>query len=265
MIAVDMDGTFLNDKKEYNHSYFKSLFNRMQKQGLEFVVASGNQYYQLTKFFEPIKDRITFVSQNGGNIYLNNKPFYHSKIERDVQKLTLKILQSFNCPLTIACGFQSAYVPSNVADQEFRTASFYFPKIKKVSSLENLKDDVIMYSLNFPNTNLDEVISKLQAELGDKLKVVATGGNGIDLLIPKIHKASGIKMVQQQLNISNDEVAAFGDSGNDIEMLSHAKYSFAMENGMEEVKKVASEVIGNNNEDSVLKTIDRILKENEES
>jgi predicted HAD superfamily phosphohydrolase YqeG len=50
VIVTDMDGTFLNDAKQYDRSRFLAQFAQLQQQGIEFVVASGNQYYQLISF-----------------------------------------------------------------------------------------------------------------------------------------------------------------------------------------------------------------------
>ncbi|MBN0350481.1 HAD hydrolase family protein, partial [Pseudomonas aeruginosa] len=47
LIAVDMDGTFLSDAKTYNRPRFLAQYQRMREQNIRFVVASGNQYYQL--------------------------------------------------------------------------------------------------------------------------------------------------------------------------------------------------------------------------
>ena len=49
-IAVDMDGSFLSDAKTYNRARFLAQYARMKAQGIRFVVASGNQYYQLISF-----------------------------------------------------------------------------------------------------------------------------------------------------------------------------------------------------------------------
>lgn len=50
LIAVDMDGTFLSDQKSYNRERFMAQYQQMKAQGIRFVVASGNQYYQLISF-----------------------------------------------------------------------------------------------------------------------------------------------------------------------------------------------------------------------
>ena len=51
LIAVDMDGIFLSDQKTYNRERFMAQYRQMKEQGIRFVVASGNQYYQLISFF----------------------------------------------------------------------------------------------------------------------------------------------------------------------------------------------------------------------
>ena len=46
LLATDMDGTFLRDDKSYSEE-FNDLYNQMLKQGIQFVIASGNQYEAL--------------------------------------------------------------------------------------------------------------------------------------------------------------------------------------------------------------------------
>mgnify|MGYP001008010433 CR=1 FL=1 len=56
LLATDMDGTFLRDDKSYSEE-FNDLYNQMLKQGIQFVIASGNQYEALVcKFDEEIKN-----------------------------------------------------------------------------------------------------------------------------------------------------------------------------------------------------------------
>lgn len=60
VIVTDMDGTFLNDAKQYDRPRFLAQFAQLRQQGMEFVVASGNQYYQLISFF-PGNSRADFI------------------------------------------------------------------------------------------------------------------------------------------------------------------------------------------------------------
>lgn len=59
---------------------------------------------------------------------------------------------------------------------------------------------------------------------------VHTGNGSIDLIIPGVHKANGLRQLQKLWGIDDSEVVVFGDGGNDIEMLRQAGFSFAMEN-----------------------------------
>lgn len=56
---------------------------------------------------------------------------------------------------------------------------------------------------------------------------VHTGNGSIDLIIPGVHKANGLRQLQKLWRIDDSEVVVFGDGGNDIEMLRQAGFSFA--------------------------------------
>ena len=62
VIVTDMDGTFLDDAKQYDRDRFQAQFEQLKARHIEFVVASGNQYYQLISFFPELKDQISFVA-----------------------------------------------------------------------------------------------------------------------------------------------------------------------------------------------------------
>ena len=66
VIVTDMDGTFLDDAKKYDRARFMAQYQELKKRNIEFVVASGNQYYQLISFFPEIAHQIAFVAENGG-------------------------------------------------------------------------------------------------------------------------------------------------------------------------------------------------------
>ncbi len=50
LIAVDMDGTFLDSQMNYQRSIFRKIYQYLKRNEIHFVVASGNQYYQLKSF-----------------------------------------------------------------------------------------------------------------------------------------------------------------------------------------------------------------------
>ena len=72
-VAVDMDGTFLDDRKQYNHEQFDKLLTEFEKRGVHFIVASGRPYARLKEDFKDFADRMDFVTANGSRLIIEGK------------------------------------------------------------------------------------------------------------------------------------------------------------------------------------------------
>jgi Cof subfamily protein (haloacid dehalogenase superfamily) len=66
-------------------------------------------------------------------------------------------------------------------------------------------------------------------------------------------KLKGIEQLAQMLDISLDEIMAFGDSWNDMDMLKGVGIGVAMGNGVSDVKAVADYVTSSNDKDGIAK------------
>ena len=60
------------------------------------------------------------------------------------------------------------------------------------------------------------------------------------------------------LNLMHAKTVVFGDHHNDLDMFKMADVSIAMENAVDELKEIASHVIGSNEGESVVAEIDRL-------
>lgn len=261
MIAVDMDGTFLTSQQDYDREKFKQLYNKMKEQGIRFVVASGNQYYQLKSFFPEIATEISFVAENGAYIVSEGNEIFNGEIDPKTIQEVLQILVNFEEGHIILCGKNSAYVSLNEPDEFVAHGQKYYHRLKKVPDLREVKDDTLFkFALSFPVDQVETVLNQLHVALGDKVIPVSSGHGDVDLIVPGIHKAHGLIKLQELWGVKTEEVAAFGDSGNDLEMLKHAGYSYAMGNGQPEVKAIAKEIISSNDENGVLLKIEELLQ-----
>lgn len=262
MIAVDMDGTFLDDQKEYNRERFDRIFQQMKEKEIKFVVASGNQYDQLKSFFPENHAEMSFVSENGANIIVEGTHYYNARLAMDKVLETLKEINALQPIVLVVCGKKSAYVSKDIPDDVFRIVKFYYPSIKKLERLEdvaNQEDEIFKFALTFSNIGIEEKLTVLEEVLADQMIPVSSGHGDIDLIIPGVHKANGLAKLSNEWGIAPTEIAAFGDSGNDIEMLEYAGLSYAMENAQEKVKQASKEVIGSNNQEGVLEVIEQLL------
>ncbi|QAT66203.1 HAD-IIB family hydrolase [Bacillus glycinifermentans] len=96
LIAVDMDGTFLDDEIKYNKERFMKQYRELKARGIKFVVASGNPYYQLKSFFPSIENEIAFVAENGAYIVDSGQELFSGEMSKETIK---KIIMHLKCYL----------------------------------------------------------------------------------------------------------------------------------------------------------------------
>ena len=88
LIATDMDGTFLDNKKQFDKSFI-DLFFEMKEQGVLFVAASGNQYARLYQKFLPMSEDMYFIADGGS--YIAKGPNTLEVFDMDRKKAFLAI------------------------------------------------------------------------------------------------------------------------------------------------------------------------------
>lgn len=88
----------------------------------------------------------------------------------------------------------------------------------------------------------------------------SSGHGDIDIIQPGMNKAAGLAELGQVLGIDLAEMAAFGDGGNDLEMLREVGCGVAMANAQPDVTAVANATTGSNQEQGVLQWINHWLE-----
>ena len=86
-------------------------------------------------------------------------------------------------------------------------------------------------------------------------KITRWCDGAVDILSEKGGKVIGINEYIKRLGITKDEIMAFGDAENDVEMLEYAAIGVAMGNGKEAAKTVADYVTASVEEDGIEKAL----------
>ncbi len=81
-----------------------------------------------------------------------------------------------------------------------------------------------------------------------------------DVLVEGTNKGTALEALCRLLALDLQEVVAFGDNENDLEMLQTAGYGIAMQNAEDFVKDVADHVTDSNEADGVRVAIERLFK-----
>ena len=97
-------------------------------------------------------------------------------------------------------------------------------------------------------------------------KVTRSNPYTVDLILKNTSKRTGIEMLGKTRGFSLEQVMAFGDSWNDLEMLSAAKIGVAMGNAEPDLQAVADYVTASNEADGIYLALQhyRLIEEEEE-
>lgn len=240
LIAFDMDESFMPRKGFYEREHWARDFDLLRAKGIRVLPISGDQYQQVADLF-PMKDEMTIGGLNGSVIFEKGQLIKADEIDRSmVQKIMQIIAENGLAQRTMLCGINYCYFLEQ-ADPAFRERmNFYFSHNQNVSSFLPLPDDKFTEIVIVPGTGrMDETEEKLKAVCAEKLQIFNSGVASIDILQPEVSKGNSLKWLASRYDLSPEEIMAFGDGLNDIEMLKFAGHSYAMKNAREEVKEAA--------------------------
>ena len=124
----------------------------------------------------------------------------------------------------------------------------FYPHHTYFSDLQKITEPIYNLNIGWAKRKLSQTIiqgyvNQLNEQFPNLIQATYSGAYGIDILPAGVNKALGLKrLVENYLNGTLDQVVAFGDTSNDIEMLSEVGYGYAMKNATDDLLKVADKV-----------------------
>lgn len=262
-VAVDMDGTFLKSDNTYDKARFAKLFKRFQEKDIHFIVASGNQYYQLKSFFPEFEDQITFVSENGALVFEQEQLIRSNRFSMDLVERILNFLAAHELDLDVVlCGIESAYILKDTPQDIRDFSRIYYHRLLELDSFDPLPaDSIVKFGLEVPLDRVADFVAELNEAFKDEVKAVASGHGSVDIIIPGMNKGGAIEWLLKRWDLEPNQLVAFGDANNDLEMLALTKNSYAMGESSPELIKTAQHRAPSNNDSGVLEVLEKLLGE----
>lgn len=265
LVAFDMDGTFLNRQNDYDRTVFAEIFKKLRARDIEVVAISGNQYHQIKSFFPELLEEMTIVSEIGCKIYEYNhliaeERFELAIVEEIIQLLAEKQLLD-RCAVN---GLDTLYFQKSAPEDFKKTITKHNFSWKEVDSLLDLpEDDFSILTLDLPGQDIHALIHELNSISGKKAKAVSSGFAFIDIIMPEVNKGTALQFLGKRWGIKPEEMMAFGDSGNDLEMLEYVGRSYAMEGSPAYVQEAAKFQAPSNDLSGVLVVLEDYLSKEE--
>lgn len=257
LIATDMDGTLLNSNNEIQDGFYE-VFNEIQEKEIIFAAASGRQYYNLLERFKGIEEKMMFIAENGTFVVYKGEELIVNSLDINLARELIKIGRTIKNSYIILCGKKSAYIES-CDDRLIEQTQKYYARYEIVSDLTKIEDDILKVTIcDFSGSENNS--NKYFDDYRDKAQIAVSGEIWLDITAKGINKGvAAIEEIQELLNIKHEETMVFGDYLNDLEMMSSAYHSYAMENAHDDLKKVARFRAKSNDESGVVHVIKAML------
>ncbi|MGN1090387.1 MAG: HAD family hydrolase [Huintestinicola sp.] len=254
-IAADLDGTLLDSNKNLPEG-FLDLVRRMKKLGITFAAASGRQYYGVEMVFEPVKDDMMFIAENGGAAFEHGKCIYSLPMENeDVIRIAEAAEKLYDKGVRVLLsGEKCAYVKDS--DAEFaRNCRMYCARLETIDDLRKFPDDDRIIKVAIFDMNAEKLTYPEMKRFDDKYNVILSNTCWVDIVGKNVNKGEAVDRLLKKLGIASEEAMCFGDYLNDLEMMSVCGHSFAMENGHPLLKKAARNIAPSNDDNGVVREI----------
>lgn len=218
LIASDIDGTLLPLGQRRIPPETRLLIEQLIDAGVVFSPCSGRQIASIRRLFGPLAERCVPICDCGADSWLNGRPLHSLPMPREVvHELLHDIIAQPRCA-AIASGTDGAlYAFKKPWDAEETEPSLHSNDMLPTASPESIPCDVLRISAFCRDGGIamDPVFRPKWAARGVNIAVGAPAW--LDFSIAD--KAQGLQNVCDALGIALSEVAAFGDSYNDLPML----------------------------------------------
>lgn len=258
LIASDIDGTLVIDGSHEVNPELYDVILKLRAKGIQFAAASGRQWASIESIFDPIKEKVFYLSDNGAYVGCHGRNLFTNPIDRQTVMDMIQDVRNMEGLEVMVSGPDTVYLETE--DREFIDwlVNGYKFRVKQVEDLTRVDSEFIKISV-YRKTDVEAHTRALREKYADRLKITIAGDMWMDCMRPGINKGQAVKLLQESLGIRPEETMAFGDQLNDIEMLKQAYYSFAVGNAREEVKAAARFQADTNVNDGVLKILKLLL------
>lgn len=260
-ISIDLDGTLLNSEHEISKEHELAL-QELHESGYEVILNTGRAYADIVKYPAIANLNLPIICLNGSAVFSKEgKLLYETSIPFETYEETLSVLKRmgvWTLVYTNHGGFPSTLPPLHHKSNEELTALFSEFDYNEILKKENLK----IYKLIALVRNDElEKISKIKAEL-EPISGIAKASsfpNNVEIFSNQAQKGKALLRYQEILNLSFEEIFAFGDGGNDLAQFEVATTSIAMGNSPMHIQQAADVVTKTNDEDGFAYAVRELL------
>jgi Cof subfamily protein (haloacid dehalogenase superfamily) len=261
LLVFDLDGTLLNQHEALSDITVQALAH-LDRLGVNWTIATGRMPHGAREALPNLVFKHPQVYKNGVLLWDLNQDTVINKLPMDpaeTQEVCRRLHQKGIKPWINTIDHQDnigAIITGITSPREKQWADYLKSQGVCVQDKPDYSD-ITDHTLNLFAATTNPAVMEMAQELAD-LKGVAVfaghdmyhqGGYWLDIHHSGGTKGDAVKVIQKQLGAK--KLICFGDADNDISMFELADESYAMGQGLTELKAIATQTIGTNQEDGI--------------
>jgi len=268
LIATDMDGTLLDQRGQLDLPRLEKILDQLDQRDIRFVIATGNEVHRMRQLLEHLASRVVLVVANGARIFENNRLIQAQTWDDAMVDKALFHFKGRECrDQFVVTGMKGGFVKKGTVFtdlEKFMTPEMIEKFYQRMNFVEDLQaalfGGVLKMSMVVGKERSSSVLQEINDLFNGRVRAVSSGYGCIDILQAGVHKAWGLEELLKRWNLKSEQIMAFGDSENDVEMLELAGIAYAMENADDNVKVVATALAPANSQAGVYQVLENWLE-----
>jgi Cof subfamily protein (haloacid dehalogenase superfamily) len=258
LVAIDIDGTLLNSEHRIS-ARTKRAVQHIQEAGLKVILASGRGPRSVDPFIEELMLADAVITHNGAVIYEKNPASARQEIGFQAKELEqlINYCREKKVHFDLNTAFD-VYV-EQLSEEAKKIYARFFMEPSVVEDASLVKQTIVKFTISGVEKQIDEVYEQISPRFPG-WSIIRSGETFIDVIHPRATKANALQLLLQEYGIRPQQVVAFGNYFNDIEMLEMSGLGVAMDNAPQAVKDKADRVTASNDEDGVAIVLEELLE-----
>ncbi len=254
-VVFDIDGTILPFGQKHLDADIINMFKSLKEKGLTTVLCTGREFVTIGDMLE--NGYIDyFIGSNGTFIFdiKSKKMLMENPISKKQIQPVLDFCDSNNINYSITTSEFSFFQEKDTYLDNWFWKQFD-GKIKSIEEMSETENNIQQFTIRSNKPDQRKLVEKYMNK-SKEFSISSKWTEGFFISYPEINKAWGLKKLGKIIDCSIEEMIAFGDGMNDLEMIKEAGLSFAMSDAVDEVKKHADEIIGSAEEMATIQKLE---------
>jgi len=267
LLALDLDGTLLNDQEVISKKNLEAL-KKVRKKGIQVVITTGRSYSSAQRYIAAVGKENPTITYNGAVITKDTEVLKRVTLNNHIIDELIKLLKDMSyAPIIYLSDNKKYFETFGRYAEDFTSFSRGFEtELVKVDNLTaRVWEDVIRISVVTGKHDVTLLHTELKHRYGCDIRTVDTYFPAwnfwlFEILHTHCSKSKGLEYLCSRYEISQQDVIAVGDNNNDLDMIAWSGLGCAMRNGLDAVIMEADYVTEKtNNEDGVAEVVERFL------